>query len=840
MPEERNLSPYYVGTPTPAPSGLGTSDLFSSGLNLRRIWVVLYKRRFLIAIAIAVVSAMTLMSERSAPQVYVASAQLRIDPVSPATASGDVASMLVDYSYYRTEYLLLESPTLAKRVIRALKLYDDPRFLAAPKPVGRIGHWREETLGRVKQWTEKAERGVGIAPPAAPAEAPAEKSDDDARAEALVQAYLAGLKVSPIENSRLVTITYTSPDPSLCAAIANKHAEEFKRMAIEAQVDLNDEAQQILDKRLAELGKRTEESETKLNDFRREHRVLAVGGNEKENVALERLSSLTGDYSKAQAERIAAEAEYDLVKKRKYDQLSSVQRDPTYNALKEQLEQMKTEYGRLSQIYKGPYPKMVALQGQIDALEARIRDQVRRGISGVESQYLSAKGKEDALAKEIESTRKDVLDLNDLTVEYQVLAKQAEADRQLYTNLVTQSRAANLASSVQSSNVRIVEPARTPPGPSLLAVQQSLPRAIVLGLMIGIGLAFLLDYFDSTIKTPEDSEEFLQLPSLAVVPSFSYHGPQSHGRLGLRRLLGFKRKRKPEAQPILLSSPEGSSSLPPKIVLPGSRRAESARPPKADPTSELLVVERPHSAIAEAYRTLRTAILLSSADKPHKVIQVVSTGSREGKTVTGVNIALTLAQAGARVLLIDADLRRPRVHSIFRLTRSPGLVDYLVGHSPLEQCIRPIAVDEIMASLHGVPSTPTGNGHSDVLKGSISVLPAGTRAPNPAELLGSRRMSATLAAFREDYDFIIVDSPPVLPVADSVVLGTMVDASVLVIRGEVTPKNMVRQALLRLERGNAKVIGTVLNDADVTSGDYYYYKGYYAAYGYLDSHKIGA
>jgi Mrp family chromosome partitioning ATPase len=260
-----------------------------------------------------------------------------------------------------------------------------------------------------------------------------------------------------------------------------------------------------------------------------------------------------------------------------------------------------------------------------------------------------------------------------------------------------------------------------------------------------------------------------------------------------------------------------------------------------------VVAQHPDSIVTEAYRTLRTGVLLSSADKPPQIIQLVSALSREGKTVTSVNTALTLAQSGAKVLLIDADLRRPRCNGIFQTPRSPGLVDVLVGLSPLEKCIRTIKLEGLDNLFHGVPTEGHNGYHSHrnqasgesdkrngLAFGAVSLLPAGSKAPNPAEILGSQRMRELLRLLRESFDFIIIDSPPVLPVADSVVLSTMVDGVIMVIKGQSTTVPTVRQAKAKLERVGARLIGSVLNDVDVTSGDYYYYKGYYAAYDYLD------
>ncbi len=404
---------------------------------------------------------------------------------------------------------------------------------------------------------------------------------------------------------------------------------------------------------------------------------------------------------------------------------------------------------------------------------------------------------------------------------------------------MTRASEAAIAGTIETSNVRIVEHAALPRSPSLLGVRRNLSRALFLGLLFGIALAFGLEYLDSAVKNPDDAEALLRLPTLAVVPSFSYRDSsmKAEGGSAWRRWLAPpKMARRRRKHVIVLSRDE-------QVDPPAQDGVRGDVEPGATP-QEIIVVERPHSVMAEAYRTLRTAVLLSSADNPPRLIQVASASSREGKTVTSINTAFTLAQSGARVLLVDADLRRPRCHRLIGAVRAPGLVDYLVGHSPLEQCVRQLALDG--SGWHAVPAVDPddGNGHANgngkgsrFLVGRVDLLPSGTPAPNPAELLGSERMKETLQQLRGAYDYVVVDSPPVLPVADSVILGTMVDAVVLVIKGQATSKEMVRQAYSKLARLNVHVIGSVLNDVDVTSGDYYYYRGYYASYGgYLEDH----
>jgi polysaccharide biosynthesis transport protein len=812
MSADRQLTPYKADSALPSPY-LRYGDAPTPGVvDLRSYWLVFYKRRFLILLVTALVVLIAALANRSAPKMYVAATQIRIDPTGPEYLPlPNAAAPVMDSSYYETEYAELQSAELAKRVIDELKLYDEPRFMPPAEIEGVVGTARA-------LWSR-------LAPSESQPTTPRSGAEAMPRAD-FVSTYLRALTITPVQNSRLVAISFASPSAELSADIANTHAREFVKMAVRARSDFYAEIQQFLEARLSEIKTRTEESEAALNEFRRRHRVLAVGGSEKENVTLERLASLNGDYVKAQSERIAAEAEYNLVKNRRYESLSAVQRDPLYNSLRQELESLRSEQARLSQVYQPKYPKMEELAGRIHELEKRLGEQIRHAVEGVESQYLAAKAKEDALASEVDKQKKETLDLNDLNAEYQVLAREAEANRELYKNLLSRAKETNITQSMHTTNVRVVSAAEPPTSPSLTESRRKLSMAFVIGLCLACAIAFGLEYIDNSVKTPEDAEALLHLPALAVIPSFAYDA-------------GERRSGKPSngadapgVKIIALEAPGGDGAGVPAVV------ADAARSLPGDP-AELIVVNQPDSVIAEAYRTLRTGVLLSSADKPPQVIQLVSALSREGKTVTSVNTALALAQSGAQVLLIDADLRRPRCSGIFQAPRTPGLVDLLVGHSTFEQCVRRVKVEGLDNVFHGVPVNHVGgngngtNGHK-LAFGSVSLLPAGSKAPNPAEILGSHRMRELVETLRQQYDFIVIDSPPLLPVADSVVLSTIVDGVLMVIRGQSTTVPVIKQALAKLERVGARMIGSVLNDVDVTSADYYYYKGYYASYDYLE------
>jgi succinoglycan biosynthesis transport protein ExoP len=656
MSDPRDLTPYRseresvahrieTGAPTLYASPVYSGDNLGGGLtDPRNYWVIFYKHRLLILVVMAIVMAVTAYRIRTAPTTYVASTQIRIDPMGPQYLNlKELVVPIVDSSYYETEYAVLQSSSLAERVIRTLKLYAEPHFVTPPKPEGWMADTADWIKARARELRDTVRMALSDIPPDPAAEniTPTTEEPKPEVMQRLVARYLAALNIVPASTPRLVKVSFTSTSPKLAAEVAAAHAHEFIQATYETRNSLNLEAQRFLEERLGDVKKRMEQSEEKLNQFRREHRVLAVAGNEKENVVLERLGTLNSSYANAQAERIAVEAEYNLVRKRQYDSLASVQRDPTYNTLKDQLEQLRSEYGRLSQIYKSQYPKMVQLQGQISALEGRLGALVQKAVAGVESQYLAAKGKEEALAAEVDNKRKETLDLNDLNVDYQVFSREADANRDLYKKLLTRLKEASVMSNVQTSNVSVVDPAEVPSSVVVFDLWRRLGVGAVMGLVLGFGIAFAWELFDRTLKTPEDTEAALQVPSLAVIPSFSYENKLAYAA-GRPRL-------------------------------PAPRRRNGA---KTDgDQSELITARSPSSVIAEAYRTLRTAVLLSSPDTKPQLIQVVSAQSREGKTVTAGNVTLTLAQSGGRVLIIDGDLRRPRCNRIFNVPNTPGLVD---------------------------------------------------------------------------------------------------------------------------------------------------------------------
>ncbi|MGH7931728.1 MAG: polysaccharide biosynthesis tyrosine autokinase, partial [Candidatus Binataceae bacterium] len=382
-------------------------------------------------------------------------------------------------------------------------------------------------------------------------------------------------------------------------------------------------------------------------------------------------------------------------------------------------------------------------------------------VSSIKSSYNEAAEKEQELQQEMDRQRQLTLKLNDSAAQYAILQRDVDTNRELYNSVLTKLKDVALAGSVQSTDVSVVNSAEVPGAPSSPRKGRDIMLAAVAGLGGGIGLAFALEFLDSTLKNPEEAENYLHLPNLGVVPEFSsMNGKSPYG-------------------PRLLPEERSTTVLP--------------------PGKELVTSHGSYSTLGESYRNLRTALLLSRAGSPPKVTLITSAMSGEGKTVTSVNTAIMLSQLGTRTLLIDADLRRARCHRVLAVDNHLGLTEVLTGSHALEEMVRSTDVD------------------------NLYFLSSGSVPPNPTELLGSAKMVETMARLREHYEYIVIDSSPVLPVSDSMLLAKLVDGVVIVASGSETPRQHVKAACARLEYARAKILGVVLNKIKIHSPDYHYY-----------------
>jgi capsular exopolysaccharide synthesis family protein len=426
--------------------------------------------------------------------------------------------------------------------------------------------------------------------------------------------------------------------------------------------------------------------------------------------------------------------------------------------------ELKIQAAELSTQFGPSYPKLAQINNQLKEIDTQLLAETKKVGGKIKGQYMAALQRENMLHDALEKQKQEANKLNESAIEYSLLKRDLDTNRQLYEGLLEKLKQAGVSAGLRSNNFRIVDVARVPMSPIEPNIPRNLSFAFILGLTSGVGLAFLLEGLDNTVRTTEQAQMISGLPPLGIIP------------------LGSRTAR------------EGASSK--RLVIATSKEAV-----------ELITQVRPQSQMAESYRALRTSLLLSNLGAPPKVIMVTSALPQEGKTTTSINCAVVLAQKGIRVLLIDADLRRPSIHKTLGMGPRSGLSNVLTGSATLEGAIT----------------------RSTILT-NLDILPAGTPPPNPAELLASTNMRDVLDQLRERYDHIVVDTPPTLSVTDAVVLSPRADAIVLVIRSGQTTKQALRRSRDILMQVNAKVSGVLLNAVDLSSPDYYYYYEYQGKY----------
>lgn len=737
-------------------------------VDIWRYWCTVRKHlRVAIAATIAALVAGIVRLYWETP-IYTAETTILIEPNAPQHSSEIDKLVAIEAAaansdqYYKTQCEILKSRDLAVNVIAGLGLEDDPAFNRKPPMPGFLSLLWSGLSMRTRAIVAPAEGKAGREQP---------PPDEKPRVPpALVHSYLNMLKVTPVADTNLVRISFSTANPRLSARLAAQHVATYARMQVQMDGQQSEEVQQFLRNKLVEIKEQLEKSEAALNDYRRSKGIIpgltSLDG--KEAVVLDRLKDLSKDLAAAQVERIGLEPQVELIRSHRYSSLPAVTADPVIQALEKQLDQLYAENAALSSQFKANYPPLNRLQAKIREIHARLAEEIVRSAEGIRSRYEEALRKESKLQAEMERQRAETLSLNDAAAQYAILQRDVDTNRELFNAVLTRLKDIALSSGSGGSNVTVINSAEVPLAPVSPNKERELILALVVGLGGGIGLAFVLESIDNSLKNPEEAENYLHLPTLGLVPEFAS-----------------------------LAGESGYSSGP-RIVNQHSACTLPAR-------RELVTLHGSYSSLGEAYRNLRTALLLSCAGAPPRMMLITSAASREGKTVTAVNIAATLAQLGGDTLLIDADLRRARCHRVLAMDNHTGLTEVLTGACDLQEVIRPTEVD------------------------NLHFLGAGSVPPNPAELLGSSKMAESLARLRDHCEYIVIDSSPVLPVSDSLLLAKLVDGIVVVANGAATPRQQVRTACARLEYARGKILGLVLNRIQVNNPEYryYYHQEYY-------------
>jgi capsular exopolysaccharide synthesis family protein len=711
---------------------------------LLHYWRILKKRRWTVLATLSIIFALALIATLNTTRLYQATSKVAIFPETPNVLGfKGLDDSSPDYLYdvtLETQAAILRSDALAMKVIEALRLDQNPKFAAATRP--------------------QAEDSIRIS----------SMQPDPARSAALLGSFRAGLSVLLIRNSRLVQISYTHPDPRLSSEIVNALVRTFVEENFKTKYESVTQTSDWLSTELADLQMKVQTSEEKLVRYQKDHGILGV--DEKQNIVTAKLDELNRELTAAQTDRIQKESNNSLAANGITPESSKPSREGASSMierLREREAELNTQYAQATTQFGTGYPKVAELANQLKQVRTEMATEEGRMQQEIRNEYVAALQRENLLTTAFNEQKQEANQLNENSIEYSVLKRDADANRQLYQDLLQRLKEAGVSAGLRSSNIRVVDVARTPTYPIKPNIPRNLELGLVLGLACGIGLAFLLESLDTSIRSMEEIAAISTLPALGTIPlQFPSNG-------------SLRKRLKP------VTAATGDLELP-----------------------SLVTYARPKSEAAEAYRSLRTSILLSAYGAPPKVILVTSALPQEGKTTISANSALVLAQRGGRVLLIDADLRRPGIDRMFGFHSRGGLSTLISGGDKFEDVV--------------VPFTDVPN---------LWILPAGPIPPQPAELLGSTVMKDHLARWRSEFEHIIIDTPPCLSVTDAVVLSPEADRIILVARAGKTTKVALRRACDLLLQVNARVMGIVLNALNMRSGEgYYYYSGGYSNHYY--------
>jgi len=672
----------------------------------RLLAILLARRRIVIAIAASVLAATGVWTYR-APRVYTSSANIQIDPQESVLPYKEMyAAVSPDPRYLGTQAQVLKSEALARQTVLALGLASDPDQAAL------------------------AARG-----------------------------FVGNISVSPVENAQVVKLSYRSEDPQFAAKAVNALAETYVRYGFESKRDSMGQAREFLQDELAKQREKLERSEQKLVDYGNAHNILQPS--QENNSVIRKITELNSEMTRVEAELLANQ--YEELRDTPIESFPEKLKTQVMRELDSRRSDLEQKLATATARFGPKWPEVLTLNQALGEINDQLANEKRRAIRQSKVEYDMAIAHRDRLASALEAQNKQAEQLNQASIQYDILKREVETDRQLHEGLLQRLKETDVAAGLKSGNVHIIDRGHVPAVPTSPNVPMYLSFGLILGLATGAMVAYGVDYFDQTVKTPEDVERELRVPFLGAIPAFDKQWKESTGGVLL--------------------------------------------PLDAPQSSPLAQVHASSAIYWESYRALRTSLLFSPSDRPQSIL-ITSAMAGEGKSTTSINLAIALAQTGARTLILELDMRRPQLADRLNLAPGRGMSRFLAGQSQFHTEIQQSAIPNLF------------------------VVPAGPLPPNPPELIGSPRMSKLLDLLYRHFQYIIIDGPPVMPLTDALVISPQVNGVVLVVDGD-TAREKALKARNLLRSVDAKMLGVVINNVAMDAPPKEYY-----GYGYLNAKAV--
>jgi capsular exopolysaccharide synthesis family protein len=719
-------------------------------IDLRAIWRLIVKHRWLlVAVAAAGLVAALLLSFIQTPQ-YLASTTVQVDKRAPRVVKfqEDPVSEGDERSAIGTQLEILKSRALAERVIEELRLdrqeqselqrqaeqASDEASAQDSAPQGE--GWGAVLSGMTERMKDSYTK----------MREPALRSAEQLNRQAVVDEFVKTVKVEQLRNTRMIRISAENADPQLAARMANSMAQAFIALSLERRLESSAYAKTFLETQLALTKAKLEESERRINEFSRSRNILTL--DEKTNVINQTYTDFASALSKAEQERIKLESEFDAVRSNP-DSSRQVLESRVIQTYKEQRARLDAEYQLNAKIYKKDFPKMQQLEAQINDIDGKVESEVQSILRSLRNLLDTARTQESQLAKRLGQARSEIVNGQDKNVDFNLLKREVDTNRELYDGLLQQVKEVGVAGGVEANNIQVVDKAHAPLFPHKPRLALNAAIGLLAGLMLGLLLVFLLESLDDSIKFSDEVEKLLAVPLLGVIPKIRE-----------------------------------------KVSLP---------------SLALLAHEDPRSHLAEAYRSVRTSLQFSTSEGAPRRLVLTSTTKNEGKSTSALALAINFAQLGKRVVLMDGDMRNPTVHKLLGMNNVFGLSNVLSGHAPADAVL--------------LQSSAIAN---------LSVITSGPIPPSPVDLLTGPRFMELLDSLEAGgVDYIIIDGPPVLGLADAVVLGNQVQSVLYVAQANLTRKSHIKDAFRRLRMSGVLPRGVVLTKTTAQNMAYYDYQSYY-------------